>query len=140
MRIAIKVIDENNAYGVVVESWIKCQLPSGREIEIFDYQYFNLKQYEGMIVDCLVLLKEHEVFLEGESDDPEVLWGTYTTEFDYSEDFPKTYERLTERSGLITKDSTFLVRQKRLEKKGVKNRDRIGVNVGGYVLLDWYKK
>ncbi len=137
MNIKIIVVNENYFHGELVECWMRCQLPSGKCVEIYDYSRYNLKQYEGMTVNCLVTLYEFNIFLNKESNDLDVLWGKYTTEFDFSADFPELYGKLKRRDGLITEEGTFFISGDKYERIGVRNGDQVGVKVGGYDLFAW---
>lgn len=39
---------------VYIDYWILGRLENGVEIEIFDFEPFNLKKYENQLIDCLI--------------------------------------------------------------------------------------
>ncbi len=63
MRVKIKmVLSEDWGQGIVRENWITIQLPSGRELRIFDNNAFELESFEGKTAEMLLYLCYYNKF------------------------------------------------------------------------------
>ena len=55
MRVKIKIVlSEDWGQGIVRENWITIQLPSCRELRIFDNNAFELEPFGGKIAEMLL--------------------------------------------------------------------------------------
>jgi hypothetical protein len=62
MRVKIiSVIREDWGQEVVRENWITIQLPSGKNLEIFDSNAFELEQFEGRTAEMLLFLGYYNI-------------------------------------------------------------------------------
>jgi len=135
--------------GQILMNWFHFQLPSGRVIKVFDDYPFDLRNYVKKYVNILLFSGSYTLHDDNRNiDKSKIFEGTFEKTFQLPLEWKDAYwgmensyqiyreehNILSIRDGVIILDET----EKRLEKAGVKEGDKIVIDFGGILLISWY--
>lgn len=141
MKVKLIKVDTNEFEGRTFESFIQGMFLSGNQIKIYDSHFFNLKPFEGKIIDCIIGIYYTQILLKSQNNDPKVIWGKLLRQFDYSVDYPDLYSKLMQRLGYVygleAEDGIFDITDSIVDQLNLKEGEMIGIKVGRFDLMDW---
>ncbi|KKM90541.1 hypothetical protein LCGC14_1237540 [marine sediment metagenome] len=136
MNIIIKEIFKRS-YDPVTEAvynyTILAQVECGKQIEIFDYQGYNLRRYIGKKIKCLL-------FTWIKEDPPGfLLKGVYIGKYEKNEDWtqPEGESNLSNYYAIQTSDGIFLINKRSVEKYNLKNGKKVIFYTDRIDLFSW---
>ena len=151
MRVKIKIVlREDWGQEVVRENWITIQLPSGRELEIFDSNAFELEQFEGQTAEMLLFLGYYDIIdldTINKNDKERIYTGKYLNDFQLPDKWEqygnwKRKEALeyykTHHDVFRTSEGIFYLSQYKIKEKPLKIGEELTLKFGRVDLLSWY--
>lgn len=151
MRVKINIVlSEDWGQGIVRENWITIQLPSGRELRIFDNNAFELEQFEGRTAEMLLYLyyynklekdnkcenKKERIFtgkhlIDYQLPNKWVLYGNWKRKeaLEYYQNYHDIFK---------TTDGIFFLDRNKLEEKPLEVAEELTLKFGRVDLLSWY--
>lgn len=144
MRILFEKVNIGATYQEkVYDFWIHGKSKSGEKIVIYD-DGFNLQEYKGKIINCLVLAFMAQIINpkeESKKYDPyhPIIKGQYLGEYSISEEWLQCDEDLSLEGyhGIQSVDGIFLLEPTELQDASIKKGDEIIITVGRLDLLAW---
>ena len=147
MKVLVKEVYEGaEEQGQILEFWIKAQLATGRNIEIFNLGEFDLREFINQEIECLILamLRKNPLLhmsKEFNDNDSEILEGVYMG--DYA--IPKKWLEYSKGHvlegyhGLQSEMGIFLIEPHDLSKISIKKGEKVKFNILRFDLLAWYQ-
>ena len=144
MKIYLKKVNIGSYYDVTDEIGdfnIKAQLKSGKSIEIFDYEYYDLRNFEKKEVDCLIGIGiKKNIIFKSKNDldlsDPSIIFGKFIKKYQVPSKW-ENYRAQNEISALENDDGTFLFDFNSIKSVVTKDDKTFGLKVIRYNLLDY---
>lgn len=138
MKLLIEKVFPGSSYqGKIYDYGIKAKTKSGMILRISDWKRLDLSQFEGKIVNCLILAfmaKPADKTERKEFYDPfhPIFEGIYIGSYHISEIWLKSYKnlKLDLYHAITTKDGIFLTSPRDMEDAGIKKDEKFTFTVG----------
>lgn len=144
MKVLIKKVNPRTEYqGVISDFWVNVQLKTGKLVQLFDCEPFDLRDYENVKIECLVL-----AFMAKDISNNHIeelahphLEGNIIRDYEIEKKWVDIHNSLNDHrrywSAVETLDGIFLIDPGDLKLITIKEKNRISFTVGRLDLLAW---